>query len=128
LCCWLKSVNSLTKNKNVVDGIGRALLSQVESEVSAEVGSTDEHRRALAEQDAEQEEFGQRKYLAELEAQRVNEEFANGIEMLKGSYDMVDTHLAKERVRIVGEARDLRENAVRATEIMLMNELKKSMK
>ena len=79
------------EEQNIVDGIGRALLSQAESEVSAEVGAEDEHRRALAEQDAEQEEFGQRKYLAELEAQRVKEEVANGIEILKGSYDMVDT-------------------------------------
>jgi len=104
------------EEQNIVDGIGQALLSQAESEVSAEAGAIDEHRRALAEQNQEQEEFGQQKYLAELEAQQVKENSINTIETYQKIHDRMDVSLARERSRLFREAQDTHEEGSRAAD------------
>jgi hypothetical protein len=98
----------------IVDGIGRALLSQAEEQVGAEVGAEDEHRRALAEQNQEQEEFGQQNTLL-LEAQQVKEASTNRIVELAEIHNQTASNFTRNQAHLAKVTKDTRKREAQAT-------------
>lgn len=104
------------QEQQIVNNIGQTLLSQAEEEVAAQTADDDQYRIELGQQDTEQVDYANKKYLAEVLAQKADEAKEGQIRELEQNYNEAGDYLARAKQQLRQDA-----DGVKAEQVQLVN-------